>query len=109
MFDAGNNHYLSFSNRTSIAKCNFNNFTIFTVTSPLVFPHRQKNEEKFTENFAIFTVTVPLVLPTGTKDSEKFTENFAIFTVTVPLVLPTGTKDLEKFTKISQYSQFQLH
>ncbi len=99
---------MNFSNKASTAKRNSNNFTIFTVTSPLVFPKQKRREiyKKKKKNFAIFTVTVPLVLLIGTKDSEKFTENFAIFTVTVPLVLPKGKKAPEKFRKFCNVHSF---
>ncbi len=75
MSDTRNNYYLIFiSRKQTDGNNNLNNFTIFTVTSPLVFPWRQEKRREIYRNFAIFTVTVPLVLLTGTKDSEKFTK-----------------------------------
>jgi hypothetical protein len=67
MFDARNNYQLIFISRKQFHNIHSNNSTRFSIRD-------KKNEEKFTRNFTIFTVTVPLVLPTGTKDSEKFTK-----------------------------------
>ncbi len=67
MFDARNNYQLIFISREQFHNIHSNNSTRFSTRD-------KKNEEKFTRNFTIFTVTVPLVLPTDAKDSEKFTK-----------------------------------